>query len=102
MNSKAIVSVPKFGDVIVRGRDWDWGDQDCNKQGKQTTGLVMANSDSKSSWVIVQWDFQKLSPFFNAYRIGLNGKYDLYYAEYSDTIIDDSILMDIFDMLCNE
>ena len=59
---------------VVRGPDWEWGDQDG---GEGHVGTVVevgeqAAGDGKES-VVVQWDCGGLS----IYQCGLNGKYDL-------------------------
>lgn len=61
------------GARVVRGRDWEWGRQDCFK-GKQQVGTVI-NDDYL--WVRVKWDNIILT---NRYGIGGNDKYDLYFA----------------------
>lgn len=64
-----IVTTPHIGARVVRGRDWDWGNQDGN-------GVGTIIDKSGKGWVRIKWD-HKIHE--NSYRIGYNGKYDLYY-----------------------
>lgn len=66
-----IVTTRDIGARVVRGRDWDWGNQDNN-----TTGTIIEGGGS-SGWTRVKWD----NGDENCYRIGDSNKYDLYYAE---------------------
>ena len=66
-----IVTTRDIGARVVRGRDWDWGEQ-----GNNTTGTIIEGGGS-SGWTRVKWD----NGDENSYRIGDNKKYDLYYAE---------------------
>ena len=56
-----------IGMRVVRGDDWQWGDQDGNGEGTVIT-------DDGNGWWEVQWDFDGSS---NMYRVGNQGKYDL-------------------------
>lgn len=67
-----IVTTPHIGARVVRGRDWEWGPQD----GGNGIGTIIENS--YSDWVRVKWDNKT---YKNSYRIGDDGKYDLYYYE---------------------
>ncbi|KAL8587340.1 hypothetical protein ACOMHN_045587 [Nucella lapillus] len=64
--------------TVVRGKDWDWNDQDG---GQGNTGtvleLVTPASHSARSTVKVQWEKGKN----NIYRLGYKGKVDLQYTE---------------------
>lgn len=63
----------KIGSRVVRGRDWAWGDQDGNPP---TPGTVTGwqDNDQASKQVVVKWDSGKIVN----YRVGAQGKYDLY------------------------
>ncbi len=58
------------GTRVKRGRDWEWYDQDQNRNGTITT---TADHD----WVVVQWD----NGVINTYRVGGDKKFDLYLAK---------------------
>lgn len=66
-----IVTTRDIGARVIRGRDWDWGEQ-----GNNTTGTIIEGGGSLG-WTRVKWD----NGHENTYRIGNNNKYDLYYAE---------------------
>ena len=66
-----VVKTADIGARVVRGKDWEWGDQDAHGVGTITGG---GNSDG---WVRVDWDCGSQ----NKYRIGDDGNFDLYYAE---------------------
>jgi len=66
-----IVTTRDIGARVVRGRDWDWGEQ-----GNNTTGTIIEGGGSLG-WTRVKWD----NGDENSYRIGDSNKYDLYYAE---------------------
>ena len=59
---------------VVRGPDWEWGDQDG---GEGHVGIVVEVGEPSVSdggrAVVVQWDCRERS----RYRCGLEGKYDL-------------------------
>lgn len=61
----------KEGDQVVRGRDWDWEDQD-----KGSVGTII--SASIPGWINVKWEDGSM----NDYRIG-DDYYDLYFYETS-------------------
>ncbi|KAL3889898.1 hypothetical protein ACJMK2_002218 [Sinanodonta woodiana] len=62
-----LAAILKQGMRVVRGRDWQWGNQDGNEPGP---GTVLQIKDD--GWVKVKWD----TGFENNYRMH-NGKYDL-------------------------
>lgn len=66
-----IVTTRDIGARVVRGRNWDWGEQ-----GNNTTGTIIEGGGSLG-WTKVKWD----NGDNNCYRIGDGNKYDLYYAE---------------------
>ena len=66
-----IVTTPHIGARVVRGRNWDWNNQDGNG-----VGTIIENGNE--GWAKVKWD-NKICE--NSYRIGAYGKYDLYYIE---------------------
>jgi hypothetical protein len=64
-----------YGVRVTRGKDWMWGDQDggAGSVGKTVDGWIRVNWEN---WIRVQWD----NGTSNTYRVGAEGKYDLYYA----------------------
>ncbi len=42
----------KIGDLVVRGRDWEWWDQDIHK-GKEMVGRIV---EIDCRWVWVRWE----------------------------------------------
>lgn len=58
----------RLGARVVRGKDWDWGNQD-----KSSIGTITQINGELEGWVRVEWD----SGADNSYRIGAEGKYDL-------------------------
>lgn len=70
-----IVTDADYGSRVVRGKDWGWDNQDCDTKGNQLTGVISSHTDD--GWVTVTWS----NGVTKGYRIGANGKYDLYYAE---------------------
>ena len=59
---------------VVRGPDWEWGDQDGG-EGYVGTVVEIGEPDSKRGRaVVVQWDCEERPC---NYRCGLEGKYDL-------------------------
>ena len=59
----------KIGDIVVRGPDWEWNDQDG---GEGCKGIVLSDPDSQG-WVKVVWSEQGE----NNYRWGHGNCYDL-------------------------
>ena len=65
----------KPGVRVVRGRDWQWGDQDG-----YGPGTVMSKS-TFDHWFKVKWDNR--DEFYESYyRMGAEGKYDLKIIDY--------------------
>ena len=60
---------PAVGLRVVRGPDWEWGDQDG---GEGFVGTV-AGLEEGGGGVIVQWDMGQRS----SYRCGKDNKFDL-------------------------
>ena len=60
---------PALGLRVVRGPDWEWGDQDG---GEGFVGTV-AGVEEGSKEVVVQWDVGQRC----RYRCGQDGKFDL-------------------------
>ena len=58
-----------LGVRVVRGPDWEWGDQDG---GEGFVGTVVG-AEEGSGKVVVQWDMGQS----HSYRSGYAGKYDL-------------------------
>lgn len=67
---------PKIGDKVVRGKDWEWGDQDRNSEYGTVTKI------KEDNWCSVEW-VNKNHEVVNrqSYRIGAESKYDLYYYD---------------------
>lgn len=66
--------------TVVRGRDWEWNDQDGGDgcQGR-VVDLVTPAAHSARSTVKVEWQ----NGFKNVYRVGFKGKVDLKFTEES-------------------
>lgn len=56
---------------VVRGPDWEWGEQDGGEGHVGTVAIVEEGSNGKA--VVVQWDMGNRCN----YRCGLEDKYDL-------------------------
>lgn len=81
-NTRVDKSNATVGLRVVRGKDWEWGDQDTFR-GQQMVGTIVEKMDyyplnKDSDWVKVSWDNIHGN---NSYRIGEGGQYDLYLAE---------------------
>ncbi|XP_064604069.1 LOW QUALITY PROTEIN: E3 ubiquitin-protein ligase HECTD1-like [Liolophura sinensis] len=63
------------GARVSRGMDWKWRDQDGNPPGEGTVTGELHNG-----WIDVTWD----AGGSNSYRMGAEGKYDLYLAPSHD------------------
>jgi E3 ubiquitin-protein ligase mind-bomb len=83
--------VIKCGLRVVRGADWEWGDQDGGEGYVGTVIEVGGQGSSKnpSGTVTVVWD----SGARGNYRAGFKGKYDL-------RIIDNAPVGENFPLLC--
>lgn len=57
---------------VVRGPDWEWGDQDGGA-GHVGTVAVVTDTSGPGKAVVVQWDMGNRCN----YRCGIEGKYDL-------------------------
>jgi len=73
-----IVTSADVGAKVVKGRDWEWGNQD----GINGIGTILG--PSSEGWVNVKWN----NGDKNSYRIGAGVKYDLYYLDSTSTIYD--------------
>lgn len=60
----------KIGLKVIRGKDWDYGDQDRDSR----FGTIM-EYDTSYGWTRVKWE----SGYTDSYRIGAYGYYDLYF-----------------------
>ena len=58
---------------VVRGPDWEWGDQDGGEGHVGTVVEVGEPVSDEGGVVVVQWDYGERCK----YRCGLDGKYDL-------------------------
>ncbi len=64
---------------VVRGRDWKWGDQDGGGDGGVGgAGILVAPLAAEEGWAYVRW---LRNGELHSYRIGVNGEYDLAYAD---------------------
>ena len=79
----------KIGDLVVRGRDWRWGDQDIY-EGKQTVGRIIGILNN-SKWVRVEWGKQELGIQSDAYRVGEVEEKDTYDLVFYEKIIIESL-----------
>ena len=69
-NSTMLARMFSAGVLVVRGKDWQYGDQGSGSIGNITQGLGVY---STLGWIEVLWaDGQQ-----NAYRVGDSGKYDV-------------------------
>lgn len=78
---KKVVTTVDIGAKVVRGRDWDWGDQD------KDSIYGIAEKASEGGWIQVIWyskEGNKLNT--DSYRIGAQGKYDLYYYDGAEEV----------------
>ena len=60
---------PTLGVRVVRGPDWEWGDQDGGEGFVGTVAGLVEGGDQ----VVVQWDMGNRC----MYRCGADGKFDL-------------------------
>ena len=66
-----------IGTRVVRGKDWEWGDQDGTISDSNPAMGTVVKALTRSGWVDVKWD----TGISNSYRMGSDGKYDLKLAE---------------------
>jgi hypothetical protein len=84
-----IVKSPQIGDKVVRGRDWDYGDQDRNS----IYGKVIGFDTGKKGWCRVDWVSSNGSVLdSNCYRYGTDGPCDLYYYKESKFSVGDTVV----------
>ena len=62
----------KVGDMVVRGPDWRWGDQDGGDGHKGRVLKILEGSEQ--GWINVRWDD---GDRVNNYRYGAQGCYDV-------------------------
>lgn len=85
-----MVTTPDIGAKVIRGRDWEWGDQD---RGSVYGVIVWQKRDG---WVRVEWKNKNNNVICgNSYRIGTDGYYDLYY--YPEFILPEKWFVEITD-----
>ena len=65
------------GTRVVRGKDWEWGDQDGTISDSNPALGTVVKALTRSGWVDVKWD----AGVSNSYRMGSDGKYDLKLAD---------------------
>ncbi|XP_022086164.1 E3 ubiquitin-protein ligase TRIM56-like [Acanthaster planci] len=66
----------KVGTKVVRGPDWEWGNQDGYPPGEG----VISKELNTNGWVKVRWDTRHATEL--NYRMGAEGKYDLQLASH--------------------
>ena len=76
------VKYPIIGAKVVRGKDWDYGNQDG---GEGKTGVIIENLEN--DWVRVKWE----NDCKDNYRIGCYGMYDLYFATEKDALLQEAM-----------
>jgi hypothetical protein len=78
---KKVVTTADTDAKVVRGKDWEWVDQDKNS----IYGIIKGACGS--GWVKVAW-YSKEGIKLNSesYRIGAGGKYDLYYYDGAEQV----------------
>lgn len=77
------VKYPIIGAKVVRGRDWNHGNQDG---GEGNIGTIVEKS-GRNQWVEVKWKECNT----NLYRIGNEGRYDLYFATEKDALLQEAM-----------
>ena len=68
-NPGLIEHILSVGDIVTRGPDWKWDDQDGGGRGK----VIETRPDNEDGWVRVKWD----KGGANNYRMGAKGAVDL-------------------------
>jgi|688.fasta_scaffold00112_110 hypothetical protein len=76
------VKYPIIGAKVVRGKDWCYDEQDG---GEGKTGVIV--DKLKYDWVRVLWENGNKDD----YRIGNEGKYDLYFATEKDALLQEAM-----------
>ena len=71
-----------LGVTVVRGKDWDYENQDG---GEGKTGVII--DKSVNGWVEVLWENNNK----DSYRIGCERKYDLYFATEKDALLQEAM-----------
>ena len=66
-----LVNMFSAGVLVVRGKDWQWGDQGSGSIGNITQGLGVRSVHS--GYIRVLW----ADGHQNLYRVGASGKYDV-------------------------
>ncbi len=79
-SAKISVKHKDIGAVVVRGRDWDYSNQEKNA----LYGVITDASDRK--WVNVIWydEHHEAVDTTHIYRVGASEKFDLYYYDADD------------------
>jgi hypothetical protein len=78
---KKVVTTVDTDAKVVRGKDWEWGDQDKNS----IYGIIKGASGS--GWVKVEWySKEAIKIDTNSYKIGADRKYDLYYYDGAEQV----------------
>lgn len=76
------VKYPIIGAKVVRGRDWNHGNQDG---GEGNVGAIKENLEN--GWVRVLWENRNR----DNYRIGNEGRYDLYFATKEEALLQEAM-----------
>ena len=82
MSTTISVKYPIIGAKVVRGKDWTYGNQDG---GEGKTGVIIEKLHN--NWVRVLWE----NGSKDGYSIGNVGKYDLYFENYKDSLLQDAM-----------
>lgn len=80
--TKISVKYPIIGAKVIRGKDWEYENQDG---GEGNIGEIIKNA--KYNWVTVKWPNNDE----NKYRIGYGDKYDLYFADETEALLQEAI-----------
>jgi hypothetical protein len=62
-----------IGKKVVRGKDWKWWDQDGGGE-----GTVVSQGEVLDGRVYVAWDNNNMAGITICYRMGYDGRWDLY------------------------
>jgi hypothetical protein len=82
MSTTISVKYPIIWAKVVRGKDWDYGNEDV---GEGKTGVIIDKSEN--GWVKVLWE----NGYKDGYRIGDDENYDLYFATEKDALLQEAM-----------
>jgi hypothetical protein len=85
---KKVVTTVDIGAKVVRGKDWEWGDQDKNS----IYGII--DKASSIGWAKVAWQSKQGITIRSrgAYRVG-DDKYDLYYYDGPEIVTTEPVFV---------